>query len=117
VILVASLIIIAYYTLLERKAMAIIQRRKGPNVVGLYGLGQPLTDGLKLLVKEVVIPHKANRGLFIAAPIITLFLSLTIGAVLPIVSYEEFNILDTSLDVLVLFALSSFGVYGIILSG
>jgi NADH-quinone oxidoreductase subunit H len=70
------LIAVAYYTLAERKIMAAIQRRRGPNVVGIWGLLQPLADGLKAVLKEIIIPRKANRIIFLGAPILTLVLSL-----------------------------------------
>jgi len=75
-IVVPLLIAVAYFTLAERKVMGIIQRRKGPNVVGVFGLLQPLADGLKLLVKETIIPSDANKIIFILAPILTFLLSL-----------------------------------------
>lgn len=71
------LIAIAYYTLAERKIMASVQRRRGPNVVGLFGILQPLADGLKLLCKEMVIPSKSNIRVFLLAPLTILILSLT----------------------------------------
>lgn len=71
------LVAVAYYTLAERKIMAAIQRRRGPNVVGLWGLLQPLADGLKALLKEVIVPRKANKIIFIGAPLLTLILSLS----------------------------------------
>ena len=74
--IILLLISIAYFTIAERKVMAAIQRRKGPNVVGFWGLLQPLADGLKLLVKEMLIPTKANPIIFILAPIVILTLSL-----------------------------------------
>jgi NADH:ubiquinone oxidoreductase subunit H len=74
--IVPMLVTVAYYTLGERKLMASIQRRKGPNVVGFIGLLQPLADGLKLLIKEIVIPRKSNIKLFIWAPALTFILSL-----------------------------------------
>jgi NADH-quinone oxidoreductase subunit H len=70
------LIAVAYYTLAERKIMAAIQRRRGPNVVGIWGLLQPLADGLKAVLKEIIIPRKANRVIFLGAPILTLVLGL-----------------------------------------
>ena len=76
VIILPLIIAVAYYTLAERKVMAAIQRRKGPNVVGFWGLLQPLADGLKLIVKEMVIPRKSNIIVFILSPIITFILSL-----------------------------------------
>ena len=75
-IVVPLLISVAYFTLAERKVIASIQRRRGPSVVGIWGLLQPLADGLKLLVKETVLPSNANTILFIIAPILTFLLSL-----------------------------------------
>lgn len=75
-LVVRVLIGIAYLTLAERKVMAGIQRRRGPNVVGLYGSLQPLADGLKLFIKELVIPSSANEGLFLLAPVLTFSLAL-----------------------------------------
>lgn len=74
-IIVPLLIAVAYFTLFERKVIASMQRRRGPNVVGFFGLLQPLADGLKLLLKETVLPSSANLAMFIAAPIITFMLS------------------------------------------
>jgi NADH:ubiquinone oxidoreductase subunit H len=81
--IICLLIAIAYYTLAERKIMAAIQRRKGPNVVGFYGLLQPLADGLKLLSKELLIPTTANSRIFLFAPFLILVLSLVSWAVIP----------------------------------
>lgn len=75
-IILPLLIAIAYMTLAERKVMAAMQRRKGPNVVGIFGLLQPLADGLKLFVKETVLPSSANLVIFILAPIVTFLLAL-----------------------------------------
>jgi NADH:ubiquinone oxidoreductase subunit H len=75
IILVPILVSVAFFTLLERKIMAAIQRRRGPNVVGLLGILQPFADGLKLLIKETIIPSRANKVIFIMAPILALFLS------------------------------------------
>ncbi len=74
--IVCLLIAIAYYTIAERKCMAAIQRRRGPNVVGYWGLLQPLADGFKLLCKEIVLPSRANSFIFILAPVLILGLSL-----------------------------------------
>jgi NADH:ubiquinone oxidoreductase subunit H len=75
--IVTLLVAVAFFTLAERKIMAGIQHRRGPNVVGFWGLLQPFADGLKLIAKEIVIPRKSNGILFVLAPIITLFLSLS----------------------------------------
>jgi NADH-quinone oxidoreductase subunit H len=76
IIIVPLLISVAYFTLAERKVLGAIQRRRGPNVVGAYGLLQPLSDGFKLLVKETVLPSSANKLIFILSPILTFVISL-----------------------------------------
>jgi NADH-quinone oxidoreductase subunit H len=114
-IIVPLLLAVAYLTLAERKVLAAAQLRKGPNVVGPFGLYQPLADGLKLLMKETVIPTGANRGVFIAAPILTFVLSLIAWAVIPF--DEGVVIANINVGVLYLFAISSLGVYGIIMAG
>jgi NADH-quinone oxidoreductase subunit H len=114
-IVVPLLISVAYFTLAERKILGAIQRRRGPNVVGVYGLLQPLADGFKLFVKETIIPSSANKFIFIASPMLTFIISLMGWAVIPFDKYavlSEFNI-----GILYLFAVSSLGVYGIIMSG
>lgn len=112
--LVPLLISIAFFTLAERKVMASIQRRRGPNVVGMWGLLQPFADGLKALIKELIIPYQANRFLFILAPSITFVLSLINWAIMPF-SYNEV-IADLNYGLLYIYALSSLAVYGIILA-
>lgn len=113
--IVCVLISVAYFTLLDRKVMAAMQRRRGPNVVGFWGLLQPLADGLKLLIKESIVPVNANSFLFILAPILTFILSLINWALIP---YNDFgSLVDVEVGVLFVFAISSFGVYGIILAG
>src|SRR5271170_6575956 len=82
-VLVPLLIAIAYYTYAERKVLAYAQLRKGPNVVGPFGLLQPIADGLKLLMKETVVPSGANRIVFVAAPMLTFTLALVAWAVIP----------------------------------
>jgi NADH-quinone oxidoreductase subunit H len=115
IVVVPLLISVAYFTLAERKILGAIQRRRGPNVVGVYGLLQPLSDGLKLLVKEVVLPSNANKGLFLMAPVITFFISLMGWAVIP---YSKYSVLaDINIGLLYMLAISSLGVYGIIISG
>jgi NADH-quinone oxidoreductase subunit H len=106
---------VAYFTLAERKIMASMQRRKGPNVIGTFGLLQPLADGFKLLIKETVIPSNANTVVFILAPIITFLLSLLGWAVIPF--GEGLVLADLNVGIMYLFAVSSLGVYGIITAG
>jgi NADH-quinone oxidoreductase subunit H len=115
IIVVPVLISVAYLTLAERKIMGSMQQRKGPNVIGFLGLLQPLADGLKLLLKETVIPTNANTFGFIFAPILTLMLSLFGWSVIPFSTFAFF--VDIDIALLFLFAISSLGVYGIIISG
>lgn len=113
--IIPLLVAIAYMTLAERKVMAAIQRRKGPNVVGIFGLLQPLADGLKLFVKETVLPSSANLNIFVLAPVLTFLLALISWCALPIA--EGLVFADLNIGVLYLLAISSLGVYGIIMSG
>jgi NADH-quinone oxidoreductase subunit H len=109
------LLSVAFLTLAERKLMASIQRRKGPNVVGYVGLLQPLCDGLKLLLKEPVLPSSANRILFLIAPVVTFLLSLISWSCIP---YSRGVLLaELNIGILYIFAVSSLGVYGIITAG
>jgi len=114
-IVVPLLLAVAYLTFFERKVIGAMQRRKGPNVVGPFGLLQPMADGLKLFLKETVLPTRANKPVFILAPIITFFLSLVAWAVIPF--GEGMVLADINVGILYLFAISSLGVYGIIMAG
>src|SRR6201986_3076677 len=114
-IIVPLLLAVAYLTYAERKVLAAAQLRRGPNVVGPFGLLQPLADGLKLLMKETVIPTGANRGVFLAAPIVTFSLAVVAWAVIPF--DDGVVIADINVGILYLFAISSLGVYGIIMAG
>lgn len=114
-IIIPLLLAIAYFTLAERKILGSIQRRRGPNLVGILGVLQPLADGLKLLLKELIVPTKANVFLFILAPLLSLTLSFSSWAVIP---FEKGSVYaDINLGVLYIFAISSLSVYGIIISG
>ena len=116
VLLVVPLILlVAFLTYFERKVIAAMQLRKGPNIVGPFGLFQPLADGLKLLFKESIIPSKANKFLFLLAPVITYMLALIGWAVIPL--SETFVIADINVGILYILAVSSLGVYGVIIAG
>jgi NADH-quinone oxidoreductase subunit H len=114
-VLVPLLLTIAYYTYAERKVLAFAQLRKGPNVVGPFGLWQPFADAIKMLFKETVVPSGANHVLFIAAPIVTVTLALVAWAVIPF--GRGLVISNINVGILYLFAISSLGVYGIIIAG
>ena len=114
-VVVPLLLAVAYLTYFERKVLAFAQLRKGPNVVGPFGLLQPFADGLKLLLKETLIPSGANRLVFIVAPVVTFTLSLVAWAVIPFDAHLV--VADINVGILYLFAISSLGVYGIILAG
>jgi NADH-quinone oxidoreductase subunit H len=109
----------AYLTYAERKVIAAVQLRKGPNVVGPFGLLQPIADGLKLITKETIIPSGASRVVFLVAPMITFVLALVAWAVVPFGEWDGGKIVlaDINVGVLYLFAISSLGVYGIIMAG
>ena len=114
-VVVPLLLAVAYLTYFERKVLAFSQLRKGPNVVGPFGLLQPFADGLKLLIKETIIPSGANRLVFVAAPLVTFTLSLVAWAVIPFDVHAV--VANINVGILYLFAISSLGVYGIILAG
>ena len=114
-IVLPLLLAVAYLTYAERKVMAAMQLRRGPNVVGPFGLLQPIADGVKLLFKETIIPTGANRVVFIAAPMLTFILSLVAWAVIP---FDKGLVLaNINVGILYLFAISSLGVYGIVMAG
>jgi len=114
-IILPILLAVAFFTVFERKILASMQRRRGPNVVGLYGLLQAIADALKLLSKETLIPSNSNIYIFILSPIFTFFISMLCWSLIPF----KYNIVvsDINLGILFLFAFSSLGVYGIIMSG
>jgi NADH-quinone oxidoreductase subunit H len=109
------LIGVAYLTYAERKVLAAMQLRKGPNVVGPFGLFQPFADALKMLMKETILPTGANRGLFLLAPMLTFALAMIAWAVIPV--NAGWANADINVGVLYLFAISSLGVYGVIIAG
>jgi NADH-quinone oxidoreductase subunit H len=115
VLLVPLLIGVAYLTYAERKVLAAMQLRRGPNVVGPFGLLQPFADALKMLMKETIIPSGANRLLFLMGPMLTFMLAMLAWAVIPV--NEGWAIADINVGILYLFAISSLGVYGIIIAG
>ncbi|GIK96071.1 MAG: NADH-quinone oxidoreductase subunit H [Alphaproteobacteria bacterium] len=114
-IVAVLLLSVAYLTYAERKVIAAMQLRRGPNVVGPFGLLQPIADGVKLFLKETIIPAGANRVVFLVAPMVTFILSLIAWAVIPF----DYGIVlaDINVGILYLFAISSLGVYGIIMAG
>ncbi|AVM73446.1 NADH-quinone oxidoreductase subunit H [Magnetospirillum gryphiswaldense MSR-1] len=114
-IVLPLLVAVAYLTYAERKVIGAIQLRKGPNVVGPFGLLQPLADGAKLFLKETIFPSGANKVVFVIAPMLTFILALIAWAVIPF--DQGWVVADINVGVLYLFAISSLGVYGIIMSG
>ncbi|MBB3770444.1 NADH-quinone oxidoreductase subunit H [Angulomicrobium tetraedrale] len=114
-LLVGLLIVIAYVLLADRKVWAAVQLRRGPNVVGPFGLLQSFADLLKFVLKEPVIPDGSNKGLFILAPFLTCLLALSAWAVVPLDA--GWVIADINVGVLYIFAISSLGIYGVIMAG
>jgi NADH-quinone oxidoreductase subunit H len=114
-ITVPLLLSVAYLTYFERKVIAAMQLRRGPNVVGPFGLLQPIADGLKLFFKETIIPTGANKVVFVVAPVLTFTLALIAWAVIPL--GEGLVLSNINVGILYLFAVSSLGVYGILMSG
>jgi NADH-quinone oxidoreductase subunit H len=114
-LLVALLVFIAFMLLADRKVWAAVQLRRGPNVVGPFGLFQSFADLLKFVFKEPIIPSGSNKGVFLLAPLVTCLLALAAWAVIPVA--EGWAIADINVGVLYIFAISSLGVYGIIMGG
>lgn len=115
IIILCLLLSVAYAILIERKILASIQRRRGPNYVGFLGLLQPIADAVKLILKETIIPVASNRIIFIIAPLIALTLSLLNWSIIPF--FEKWIFADIKVSILMFFGLSSLTVYGIIMSG
>jgi NADH-quinone oxidoreductase subunit H len=113
--IIPLLIAVAFLTLLERKAMASFQSRRGPNTVGFLGILQPVADGLKLLFKETVFPYKASFGFFVLAPLLSFNISVLLWFILPL--FYPFVVLHSNLGLILIFGFSSLNVYGVILSG
>ena len=114
-LLLPVLTAVALMVWLDRRVWAFVQKRRGPNVVGPFGLFQSLADALKYLFKEIIIPASSNKIIFILAPIVTMTLALVAWAVIPF--NESLVIADINVGILYLFAVSSLGVYGIIMGG
>ena len=114
-LLIPILVSVAMIVWLDRRVWGLVQKRKGPNVVGPFGLLQTVADALKYIFKEIIIPASANKTVFILAPIVTMTLALVAWAVIPM--SEDFVLADINVGVLYLFAVSSLGVYGIIMGG
>ena len=114
-LLIPILVFVALIVWFDRRVWGFIQKRRGPNVVGVFGLLQSLADALKYIFKEIIIPASSNKVIFVLAPIVTMTLALIAWAVIPF--NEEFIIADINVGILYLFAISSLGVYGIIMGG
>ena len=114
-LLIPVLVSVAMVVWLDRRVWAFVQKRRGPNVVGPFGLFQSLADALKYIFKEIIIPSSSNKIIFILAPIVTMTLALISWAVIPF--SNEFVLADINVGILYLFAVSSLGVYGIIMGG
>ena len=112
---VPLLLAVAFFTVAERKIMGAIQRRRGPNVIGFVGLLQAIADGLKLLVKETILPSNSNLGIFLLAPVLSFILSVVGWGVIPF--SHTVVLADVNLGILYIFAISSLNVYGLILAG
>lgn len=112
---IVLLVAVAYLTYFERKIMGAMQKRQGPMTVGPFGLLQPIADGMKLLSKETIIPSQANKPVFLLAPVLTFTLALVAWAVIPVSAHTV--LANINVGVLYLFAISSLGVYGVIMAG
>jgi len=115
IFIVGLLLSVAYLTYIERKIIAAMQLRVGPNVVGPFGLMQPIADAIKLLHKEIIFPSQSDKKLFLLAPLLTFFLSLSAWAVIPFDRHLVFA--SINVGVLYLLAISSLGIYGVIIAG
>lgn len=114
-VLIPVLVSVAMIVWLDRRIWAFVQKRRGPNVVGPFGLFQTLADALKYIFKEIIIPASSNKIIFILAPIVTMTLALVAWAVIPF--SEDYVLADINVGILYIFAISSLGVYGIIMGG
>ena len=114
-LLIPILVSVALIVWFDRRVWAFVQKRRGPNVVGPFGLFQTVADALKYIFKEIIIPASANKIIFILAPIVTMTLALIAWAVIPF--SEELVLSNINVGILYLFAISSLGVYGIIMAG
>lgn len=114
-LIIGILLTVAFFTLAERKILGVVQFRRGPNVIGVYGLLQPLSDGLKLLIKEPLFPSASDKTIFLIAPLITFLFSLINWVVIPF-SFNAF-IVEISFSILYILAGSALGIYGILMSG
>ena len=114
-IIIPLLIMIAYLTFFERKVIGYMQLRRGPNVVGPFGLFQPLADGIKLLTKETIIPSNSNKVVFLFAPVLTFSLALLAWAVIPVDNGVVLS--NINVGILYIISISSLGVYGLIMAG
>ena len=112
--IIAIIISIALLTLGERKIMASIQRRVGPNIVGVYGILQPIVDGVKLVLKETIMPTRVNKRYYIIAPLISLYISLILWVVVP---FGQYVIIDINYSIIYIFAISTLTIYGILYGG
>lgn len=115
IIIIPLLVSVAFFTIIERKGMGIVQRRRGPNVIGILGLLQPVADGLKLFAKETILPSNSSSFVFFFAPVLAFFLSLVSWVVIPFSGQSVFS--DIGVGIIYLLAISSLNVYGVIIAG